>query len=562
MRAEGTGERELTARAIGFGLVLGGLLAAGNVYSGTKLAFIDSGMTMVVLMSFAVFAALRRPLSVLEANIAQVTGSSAAVMALTAGVVGPVPALAMGGHAPSSIWIAVWGAALGVFGTLIAAPFRRQLVEDDGLPFPSGRAAGELIKNLAAAGAGASRGPVTTLAVAFAAAALVVVFRDVFAAVPPDIALPLVIAGVPAASLGIGLGLSPLILGVGLLVGLRFAISMLVGGVVAWVVLAPALIGRGVIAGADYGSGLNWLVWPGVSMMVASSFTSLAFSGRSLWRAWSERHVERGAAWRWVRGGVVLCAAAIVAIGWVGFGVSPVIGLLALAISVVFSIVGLRATGETDQTPSGPLGALAQGLVGVTAPGSTLPPLFTGGVTNGAAGHSATMMQGWKTTHIVGGSPGRAMAAQLAGVMVGAVTAVLAYVLLDRAYGIGSQALPSPIAMSWKVTAEVVQGGISTMPAGAPLAALVGAAVGVLLAVLERGRAARLVPSAVALGVGFIVPVMTTAGIAIGALLFAALRRARPAWSEMHVPSLAAGLITGEALTGVVVAALVVAHVL
>ena len=558
----GEADRELSARAIAFGLILGALLAAGNVYSGTKIAILDSGITIIVLLSFGLFAAVRRPLSALEANIAQVAGGSAAVMALTTGVVGPVPALALGGHPISPLWIALWGGALAVLGTLLAVPFRRQLVEDAALPFPTGRAAGELIKNLAAAESGAARAPIIALAAALAAAAVVVVLRDVRHAIPTEIAVPLVLAGVPALQFLVGVGISPLALGVGLLVGVRIALSMLGGGLVAWVVIAPALVERGVVDGPGYGPGLNWLVWPGVSMMVASGFTSLAMNHRTLWRAWTERHANSGPNRRWVRGGLVACSAAVVAIGWAGFGVSPLVGVFALVIAAVFSVIGLRATGETDQTPSGPLGAIAQGLMGATSPGSTVQPLFTGGVTNGAASHSATMMQAWKSTHIVSGSPGRAMIAQLAGVAVGAVSAVLAYTLLDRAYGIGSEALPSPIAMSWKVTADVVQGGLSTMPAGAPLAAAIGAALGVLLALAERGRAARFVPSAVALGVGFLVPVTATAGIAIGALAHAALRRASPSWAEQRVPSLAAGLITGEALTGLVIAALLVAGVL
>src|SRR5262249_25846009 len=122
--------------------------------------------------------------------------------------------------------------------------------------------------------------------------------------------------------------------------------------------------------------------------------------------------------------------------------------------------------------------------------------------------------------------------------------------------------LPSPVAMSWKVTAEAVQGGIAGMPPGAPLAALVAAAVGVLLAAAERGTRANLVPSPVALGVGFIVPFATSAGIAVGALVYAVARRVSPAWSEEHGQPVAAGLITGESLAALVFAALLVAGIL
>ncbi|HWM84582.1 MAG TPA: OPT family oligopeptide transporter [Kofleriaceae bacterium] len=562
MTGEGTArEPELTVRAIAIGTLLGGLLAAGNVYSGLKLGYVDTGATLYVLVSFALFAALGRPLSGRETNAAQVAGGSAASMAVTAGLVGPVPALAMLGQAPSSAWIAVWGAILAVFGTLLALPFRRQLIEDEALPFPSGRAAGELIKGLVAR-AGAGRGRVRALFAATTAAILVVAVRELWGTIPAELLLPLVVAGIPPTALHLGFMMSPLIAGVGLLVGLRVGLSILGGGVLAWLVIAPALDRRGAIDVSDFGSAISWLLWPGAALMVASSLASLAFGARELWRGWSRRRAELGGReWRWMRAGAVLCAAGLVAVGWLGFGVNPLISVAALVIAVVFSIVGMRASGETDQTPSGPLGGLSQVLIGATAPGSTVPTLFAGGVTNGASAHAATMMHAWKAGHLLGSAPGRLLAAQLLGVAVGVASSIAAYVLLDAAYGIGSEALPSPPAISWKATAEVVQGGISAMPAGAPMAALIGALVGVLLTALERwgGRVARFAPSPVALGIGFIVPLSMTGTIALVAVALAIFRRGRTEWTEHHVPSVAAGLIAGEAMAALVFAALVVA---
>jgi uncharacterized oligopeptide transporter (OPT) family protein len=551
------GERELTPRAIATGLLYGTILAAGNVYTGIKIGYLDGGMSVVVLLSFATFAASRRPLTRLETTNAKVAGSTAATMALTAGVIGPVPALEMGGHSTSPFWVAVWGAALGLFGTLLAVPFRRQLIVDDALPFPSGHAAGELIKTLASE-PGSSGQRVMVLAAAAGTAVLIVLLRDVWTLVPAAIVIPIAIAGIPAAALGVGIGISPLMVGVGMLVGPRIAISMVAGGILAWCILAPSLHGHDGIDAGSYVSVIAWLVWPGASLMVASSLATLGFDIGKLWRAWTQRSGRRGSEWRWVWPGIATCAAAIVVIGWFGFGVSPIISVLALVLAVIFSIVGMRATGVTDQTPGGPLGALAQGIVGATSPGSTVPTLFAGGVTNGAAAHSATMVQVWKTGELLGNSPGRLLAVQLGGAVLGAVASVLGYLLIDQAYGIGSAALPSPAAQSWKATADVVKGGIDTMPAGAHIAALIAAAAALLLTWLERTPAARFIPSPIALGIGFILPLNASAGIALGAILFAVTRRARPSLTERHGATVAAGLITGEALIALVLAALVV----
>lgn len=551
---------ELSARAVAFGLVTGALLAAGNVYAGLKLGITDGGMTTVVLLSFATFAAAARPLGARESNSAQVAGSSAAGMAVTAGLCGPIPALAMGDGAPAPLWVALWGVALAVLGTLLAVPFRRQLIEEEELPFPSGQAAGELIAGLAA---GPSKGR-SRVRVLFAAAAFAVAFtlvRDAWHLLPSDWMLPVAVAGVPAASLAIGVSLSPLVVGIGTLVGMRIGLSLLVGGVVAWVGLAPALARHGAIGSASYGDGIQWILWPGAALMVSSTLTALALSGRKLWRAWTSRRAERGGSSA-MRVVVILCAAAIIAIGWSVFGVSPLVAALALVLAGVFSIVGLRAAGETDQAPCGPLGGLTQVIVGSAAPGGVAAPLFSGGVVNGAVSHSASMMQSWKAGRILGNSPGRLLVAQLFGVGVGAAAATVAYLLLERAYGIGTGSLPAPAALSWKATADVVKGGISAMPPGAPLAALVAAAVGVVLALGERVRVGRYLPSAVGLGIGFVVPVTISSAAALGALGFVAVRRLWPGWADRHGPALASGLISGEALTAVVVAGLVLAHVL
>ena len=81
-------------------------------------------------------------------------------------------------------------------------------------------------------------------------------------------------------------------------------------------------------------------------------------------------------------------------------------------------------------------------------------------------------------------------------------------------------------------------------------------------ALVDRWPVGRFTPSPVALGIGFIVPASLGAGIALGAVAFAYLRRAYPDWSAENGPSLAAGLITGESLTALVFAGLVVAGLL
>jgi uncharacterized oligopeptide transporter (OPT) family protein len=549
------GDAELSVRAIGFGIAVGAVLAAANVYAGLQIGFIDGGTAVIVLLAFALFGAGVRRFSAREANVAQVAGGSAAMMALAAGVVGPIPALAMSGLEVPAPAILVWSAALAVLGTVIAIPFRRGFIEVRKLAFPSGRAGGELIRKLFAEGGQRGRA-VLVLAAAAAMAVAVMIARDVLGWIDPGWMLPLSVAGIPAASLGLGVGFSPLLVGLGVLVGLRVGVSLLIGAVVAWAVIAPELVHRGV-ATADYGAIVTWTLWPGAALMVASSLTTLALGWRDLVGAWSAQ--EQGG---WGTGPKLAIAGSVLAIllvGWLWFDVSPLFAGLAVILAAIFTVAAMQATGETDQTPAGPLGGVTQVIVGAVGPGGVAAPLHGGGVVSGVAGHGSQMMQAWKAGEIVGSNPRALVVAQLAGVAVGAVACVIAYWLIQEAYGIGTSAMPAPPAVTWKATADAVARGTEGMPPGAPMAALIAAAAAILLTVLERRPGLRrLLPSPVAMGIAFIVPATTGATLALAAILFGLIALRVRGWYEENGAALASGLIVGEAVTGLVLAAIAV----
>src|SRR5262249_33611717 len=97
------------------------------------------------------------------------------------------------------------------------------------------------------------------------------------------------IAGITAAALGLGIGASPLMLATGAMVGLRNAIGMLIGAVIAHVFLAPWLIHNGVVPANDSGGALiSWLVWPSLGMMAAGSFLPLLLEGGAILRSFRQ----------------------------------------------------------------------------------------------------------------------------------------------------------------------------------------------------------------------------------------------------------------------------------
>ncbi|MCP3104491.1 OPT/YSL family transporter, partial [Myxococcus sp. K15C18031901] len=94
------------------------------------------------------------------------------------------------------------------------------------------------------------------------------------------------------------------------------------------------------------------------------------------------------------------------------------------------------------------------------------------------------------------------------------------------------------------------------LPAHAALAGGVAALVGAGLTLAARGRAARWLPSPVAMGIGFILPAYFAVTLCLGAVVAAVARWRAPEATDRNVPALAAGAIAAESLGGVLLGAL------
>lgn len=547
-------------RAVLAGALLGALLAAANVYTGLKTAYVDGGNITASVLSFAAFAALGRrvrPYSALETNLTQTVASSAAVMSMTSGVAGPIPALALAGYEPGPWALTGWALALALIGTVIALALRSRLIERAALPFPTGAATAEVIVAMSAEHGTATR-RARTLLYAASFAALITLLRDgPGASVPQELTLG---AG---ATLALGLSVSPVMLGTGLLTGLSTGTSMLAGSATAWLVLAPLIVASHWVAGDDHGALVQWLMWPGAALVLSSSVTSLLGEAGSLARGLCDvrsvapqgRAGARTAALFTLLVGVGM----VLAIGHGTFGLGLAALALSLALSFVLAIVCARSAGETDVAPVGTLGGMTQIAFGAASP---VASLAHGSIVAGDASQTAATLWALKTGARLGASVRVQTLGMLIGAVVGALVVVPVYALVRAAYVLGSERMPAPGALSWKATADAVAGGAAAMPPYAPTAALLALGLGALLTLLARTRIGRFVPSPVALGIAFLLPLSSSATLFVGGALHALLVRHDAARADEHVASLAGGLIAGESLLAVLLAALLAAGLL
>jgi OPT family oligopeptide transporter len=558
---------ELTPRAIGAGAGVGAVLAIGNVYMGLKTGWWDSGNITAAVLGFGLLAPSARrsgrPYSLFENNVTQTLAGSAAIMPGVLGLLGALPALELLDHHYATWAVGLWGIALALFGIFLAVPLRRRFVVSEPLPFPSAIATAEVIRAIHSSSDEARARTRTLLASAAVAMAFTWLRDGRPALFPTTIWIPAHVAGVAAESLTLGIAASPMLVSVGMLAGARSGLSLLGGSVLAWGVIAPALVRAGV-ARAEYTSLVSWLLWPGVAMMVASGLVGLVGQWRSFAKALSHVKELRSSprdAVGWAP--IFVLGAAVVLLTWVVFGVHPVAGALVVTVSVVLIDVCVRTAGETDIAPLGSIGQLVQLVLGVIAPGPAPVNVACASLAAGAGGQSSLTVNVLKAGHVLGAPLRGQLRAQVIGVFAGAIVALPAYTFIKSAHGIGNATFPVPAALGWKALADLAAKGTTTLPPWAAAACAFGAAVGVVLTLLERSpRVARFVPSPVALAAAFLVPASTGAAIGLGALVVIALQRRNPSLAERLTSSGAAGGIAGESLMGFVVAALIALGIL
>lgn len=584
---------ELTLRSVLTGMLIGGVLSTCNIYAGLKIGW---GMNMSVtasLLGFALWKALQvtgtREFSILECNLNQTTASSAAAVS-SAGLVAPIPALTiMTGYQYTWQILAGWTLSVMLVGIVAGIGLRRQLIVVDKLPFPGGLAAAETLKQMYAVGKEAmARVKMLGLGAVLAASAALTIELAKIQKWAPALgwAAPAPVAAkgitkVSLTNLGFALDPSPLMAAVGVLVGIRASTSLFLGSLIAYGILGPYALSQGWVLPSPkladkswYTPLLSWLLWPGVSMMVTSSLASLAFSWRSMLRAFmpgskgkasdddelpADSRLRDVVPMKWFLGALVVVAifATITQVSL--FSIAWWTAILGVLLTFVLAIVTGRVTGETNVTPVGAMGKVTQLVFGIIQPGNVAANLMSANVTGGAASQAGDLLHDLKAGLILGASPRRQAIAQAFGALSGALIGSAAYLVLvrDAKTMLLTDQWPAPAVASWKAVAELFAKGLSAMPPGALAAIWIGGGVGILLAVLEKKlpvAARKWVPSPSSMGLGFVIPAYQGFSMLLGAVLALIVQKRAPTWAERFLIVLASGFIAGESLTGVGIA--------
>jgi uncharacterized oligopeptide transporter (OPT) family protein len=582
---------QLTARAVLAGMAVGALMCLSNLYVFFKTGW-SMGVTITAaILAFALFRLLgalrvaRSPLTALENNALTTVASGAGYMTGGGNMAAFGALLMVTTVRPDPVPMVLWFGLIAALGVFTAIPIKRQLINREALAFPTGTATAETLRAIHAAadargGEGARQARALGLGALFAAA--VAWFRDAHATwmpwnLPAAFPLPLQIAGRPAADWTLGFKTEVVLLGAGALMSFRTTWSLLLGGLLTYLWLAPSLVERGAVEAVSYRAIVGWTVWPGAAILVASGLTSFALDWKSVARSFTVigRVFSRGRdgeaedpmdaiecpGW-WFPAGFVVLGPVVVVLMTVLFQIPWWAGILAVPLAVVMGFVAARVTGETDVTPTKALGPVTQLLYGVITPGNLSGNIMSANVTGGIGLHAADLLTTLKTGWLLGGSPRVQFYAQLFGVLAGAAVVVPAFnILIPDPAVLGTDAWPAPSCLVWAGVSQAFAEGIGALDGLARAGIAAGLGLGVALALMERMAPRRLrawVPSPSGLGIAMVIPGSNAIAMFLGGLLALLLQKRDPEVARRYVVPVSSGLIAGESLMGVLVALLIV----
>lgn len=588
---------EITVKAFILGIFLSVILAGANAYLGLFAGMTVSASIPAAVISMGVLRFFRRA-NILENNIVQTAASAGE--SLAAGVIFTLPALVMMGYWTTFpwVWVTLIAGLGGIIGVLFTIVLRRALILEARLKYPEGIATAEVLKSGEEGGSA-----VKYLAIAGITGAVFKLCETGFHLWSATIEGARKLAG---SLFYFGSNLSPALVSVGYIVGLNIAVLVFSGGFISWVICIPIYYA---VNGAPPGVGdspvdVAYEIWSsriryiGVGAMIVGglwalvnlrgAITSGIKAGLEAYRGGAEGNellprTERDVPTKWVFVGLAISIIPLYAYYLIvvsGVAVSFLLALLMLVAGGLFSAVaGYMAglVGSSNNPISGVTIAtiLSTSLVllvimGAGHPEGPAAAILVGAVVCCAAAISGDTLQDLKAGHLVGATPYKQQIMEILGTVSAALVMAPVLMLLLKAYGFGQPTPdhPNPLAAPQATLMASVASGVflGNLPW---TMIIIGAfiAVGIIsFDQYQAGRGASFRAPILAVAVGIYLPIELSTPIFIGGLISYLVSRggqsflSRPNFAQMKLKSdqagllFASGLITGEALVGILMA--------
>ena len=596
---------EFTVRALIIGLIMCVVLGAANAYLGLKAGMTIAATYPAAVIGMALLKAMKG--SILEENFARTVGSIGESVA--AGAIFTIPAFFIAGIWPEFTTQYYLESAVimfvgGVLGIMFVALLRRVMVEDAELPFPESVAAGEIHKAGRTGGTGAK-----FLFGAMGIGALIQALGQLnffakswekFVHFSKTV-IGLKGSGDATAQGGILLsspGVSPAYICVGYIIGPKLASLNFSGGLLAWGLFVPIItyfLAPSLLSSKPDPQESDWIsmsvnVWKYIvrpiaigGMLVGAGYTlfrmrkslltGIKRSISDVKKAATGEHVEirteQDIKFTWVMIGILLSAVATFFI-YNYFAQDVIAALVATLVMIIagffFAAVSgylVGIIGSSNNPISGLtlstllVAALLMVALGMKGTSGVAAVLGVAAVVCVAAAVAGEMLQDLKVGHILGGTPWKMQVGDIIGVGLAAAVMFIPLLILHQGdintggTGFGGKNLPAPQASLMALLSQGIVKGEMAWPL-----IIVGMLMGFGFILMQ-------VRSPMLVSVGMYLPLETTFAIFIGGLIKGIVEKindakkfneAQRARVENTGVLLAAGLIAGEALIGLVFA--------
>jgi len=576
---------EITIKSVILGILLSVILAAANAYLGLFAGMTVSASIPAAVISMGVLRFFKRS-SILENNIVQTAASAGE--SLAAGVIFTIPALVLMGYWKDFDYIAIaeMSAVGGIIGVMFTIPLRRALIIEAKLTYPEGVATAAVLKAGDEARQNKEGGKhLGMILKAGLVGGLLKLFQQGFAMwnQAAETAFGFRNAKGGRTIFGFGGDLSPALLGVGYIIGLNISTLMIAGGLLSWMVVLPiysTVTGHVGPINMDVANEIwsTQIRYLGVGAMVVGGLWSIVKLVRPLIngikasldahrqsdRGVEMKSTEQDISIKWVIGIIAVSSIPLFLL-YLDVLKSVPVTLIMTAVMLVFgflfsAVAGYMGglVGSSNNPISGVTIAtilfsslLLLLLMGKGSPEGAAGAIIIGAVVCCAASIAGDNLQDLKAGYILGATPWKQQIMQIIGTVSAAFALGLTLDILHTAYTIGSETLSAPQAtLMMSVAQGVFHGGLPWDMVA------IGAALGIAIiigdVILEKRRSTFRIP-VLAVAVGLYLPISLSVPVFIGGLI-SYFTKERTKNESKRGLLFASGLITGEALMGILVA--------
>ncbi|KAF4549365.1 OPT oligopeptide transporter-like protein 3 [Elsinoe fawcettii] len=657
-------DRIVTFRAMFVGCCCGAAVNASNIYLGLKTGWTFGASLFGAIIGFSVLKSLSRVLpknfpilggefGPRENNIVQTAATAAG--GLSSVFISGIPALYQlhlldtpEKDFPRLITLTIVG---GYFGFAFATPLRKFFIiyvaRELRLIFPTPTATAMTIRSMhmAATGEAIAKMKMAALGYAFSAALILRVVSQYAIGILWDwhpMTWIYIWGGYNNRAIDVEnwlwiIEFTPAFIGAGILVGLNTAFSFFFGSVIAWGIIGPSLVRNGMAFGnpiyegdekwgeyvsyaslslkfstKDHPSPRYWLLWPGVLLMIAVSFTELLlqyqvifFIGKAIVRGTTKAYVDllekmnktpsdamkkrasqkpedivKDSAephelipWWWWTPLLLLVIICTCVVMGVQFEMPVGMSLLSVFLAFFFSFLAIQCTGVTDITPLTAASKASQIVLGGATKGENWGVekaqrlnLLGGSLASIGANQASDLVGDFRVGFLLRTNPKQQWVAQGLGTIVAVFLAPAMFILFVKAYPciIDTEAetcpFTGPSIAAWRATAVAVTDPTFPIPKSSGIFSIVFAIFGVFMIIFRhyayRGKWEKyrvFHPNMMCIGLAFVLP-QTHYGTAMlmGALPAYYWAKKKPEHFDIYGYAVAAGLIAGEGIGGVI----------